>query len=88
MEQGKKETNGWKERLEIALANSDFIKITFKYPGYEKVTFRRGKVTKVFDNSFNFDDVETGIDTYSYDYIILVEKKEGPKGEVKHENHL
>ena len=63
------EANGFKQRLNEALDNSEKIKIIFQYPSSIKAVIRKGNVIKVNDDSFNFRDRYDGDMTFSYDFI-------------------
>jgi len=70
------EAEGFKKRIERAFNNSEFIKIIFQYPSSDRAVIKRGKVIKVFNDSFDFAEVIDGDVTYSYNYIVEIKNEE------------
>ena len=73
------EASGFKQRLEKAKNNSEFIKLIFQYPASDRAIIKRGYVKETFDDGFYFEEKFDGLVTYSYEY--LVEIKEEEEGE-------
>lgn len=70
------EAEGFKQRIERAFDNSEFIKIIFQYPSSDRAIIKRGKVTRVFGDSFDFAEVIDGEVTYSYKFIVEIKNEE------------
>lgn len=70
------EANGFKDRLQKALNNDEFIKLVFQYPASRRAVIKRGKVLKISVESFNFNEIIDGDVEYSYDYIVEIKGDE------------
>lgn len=73
----KMQSEGFKQRLEIAKNNSEKIKIIFQYPASPRAVIRKGIVLKVHSDSFDFKDQLNGIMTFSYNFICEISEWEG-----------
>jgi len=72
MDEIKERINEWKEIISIYFNQKIPVLIVFKYPQFDKPTYRRGKIIRVGDYSFTLEDVKEGVEHYSYEYIIEV----------------
>jgi hypothetical protein len=69
------ETSGFKQRLEKAKVNKEFLKIIFQYFNANHVVVKRGYVINCYNDSFDFSEIIDGEVTYSYSYIIEIKKE-------------
>jgi hypothetical protein len=65
-------TNGFKKRIEQAKGKREFIKLIFQYPSSNRAIVKRGYVTEIFDDSFDFEEIIDGDVTYSYRFIVEI----------------
>ncbi len=61
---------GWRERLREAKKNGQRVKIIFEYPKANKAKVKRGKVLRVYQDTFELEEIKDGASTYKYDYVV------------------
>ena len=69
------EANGFVQRLKEAHTHSEKIKIIFQYPSSDRAIVKRGKVIRVFENSFDFEDIYDGLVSFSYNFIVEIKEE-------------
>ena len=62
----------WKERLQQAINSKEFLQLIFKYPEFEKRTFKKGVVIHVYDDGFDFDERFDGNVSYAFDFLVEI----------------
>lgn len=62
----------FKQRIEKAFKEKEFLKIIFQYPASSRAVVKRGIVTDVGDNGFDFEEIKDGLVVYSYSYIVEI----------------
>lgn len=86
------ENQGWKNTLEKAKINKQFVKLLFLYPGAQRRTIKSGHVKATYDDCFDFDESFDGHTTYSYKFITAVinpeskveaESRDAPRPNIK-----
>lgn len=66
------EANGFKQRLDKAKENKEFLKLLFQYPATDRVTVKRGHVIATFQDSFDFREIRDGDVAYSYRFLVEI----------------
>lgn len=66
------EANGFKTRLAKAYSYKEPVKIIFQYPGSPRAIIKRGIVIRIFNDSFEFNEIMDGSVVYSYKYIVEI----------------
>lgn len=61
-----------KERLKRALERNEKVKLVFEYPRAKSAKIRRGKVIKIKQDAFDFQEIKDGFVTYKYKYLVEV----------------
>lgn len=65
----------WKNKLTKAKKNSQFLKILFQYPSSDRVVVKRGYVSAVFDDGFEFEEKFDGLVAYAFEYIVEIKEE-------------